>query len=366
MAELVNQILTFLTDLGYWGIMLGLMIEIIPSEIVLAYGGYLISIGKIPFVEAVVFGVIGGTIAQIFVYWIGRYGGRPFLRKYGKYILIHDKHIDMAEAWFKRYGTGVIFTARFIPVVRHAISVPAGIARMSLFRFTLYTALAIIPWSILFIYLGMKLGDNWREIDDKAGPYVHYFVWASVILTVLYLAYKLLGMKKKRREATGSFGAAGEKAVAHQLRFLGKEYRVFHRRLLEAGGDRQEIDHLVVGPNGVFHIETKHWAGRISFTDQGVERDQGRHAEDPTAQLYRHEYIVKELLRQHHMNGDVVGILCFSNRNGQVKGHSPAFHTVQLDRLVHFIRSYQPKHPLSDRHVRQIGEAVGAGSRSRR
>jgi membrane protein DedA with SNARE-associated domain len=193
----VDQILSFITGLGYWGIMLGLMIEVIPSEIVLAFAGYLVQRGDINFVEAVIFGTIGGTIAQIFVYWIGRYGGRPFLRKFGKYIFIKEKQIDQAEAWFNRYGTGVIFTARFIPVVRHAISVPAGMARMPLGKFTLYTTLAIIPWSIMFIYLGKTLGANYKDISHKAAPYIMPIVIVALVATALYLAYMLMKRKKK-------------------------------------------------------------------------------------------------------------------------------------------------------------------------
>src|SRR5690554_2694572 len=126
--EWVEAIFGLITEMGQWGIMWGLLIEVIPSEIVLSFGGYLVSQGTVTFGGAVVFGTIGGTMAQIFVYWIGRYGGRPFLEKYGKYFLIHKKQIDLSEQWFHRYGTGVIFTARFIPIVRHAISIPAGIA----------------------------------------------------------------------------------------------------------------------------------------------------------------------------------------------------------------------------------------------
>jgi membrane protein DedA with SNARE-associated domain len=194
---MVDQLLNFITELGYWGIMLGLMIEVIPSEIVLAYAGFLVQQGNINFVEAVIFGTIGGTIAQIFVYWVGRYGGRPFLRKYGKYLLIKEKQIDLSEKWFNKYGTGVIFTARFIPVVRHAISIPAGMARMPLGKFTLYTTLAIIPWSILFISLGKSLGANWHDINTKAAPYYLPFAGLTVGLTVLYFAYKLFTRKKK-------------------------------------------------------------------------------------------------------------------------------------------------------------------------
>lgn len=196
--ELVASALQFMEGLGVWGIMFGLMIEVIPSEIVLAFGGYLVSQGKVSFLGAVIFGTIGGVIAQIFVYWMGRYGGRPFLERYGKYILINKHHIDVAEQWFNRYGTGVIFTARFIPVVRHAISIPAGMARMSLTRFTILTTLAVIPWSIFFVYLGQAVGANWQQIDEIAAPYVKPFIFASILLTALYILYQYLKRNKAR------------------------------------------------------------------------------------------------------------------------------------------------------------------------
>lgn len=192
LGNLIHSILVFLEGLGYWGVMLGLMIEIISSEIVLAYAGYLVSSGNISFFGAVVFGTIGGVIAQLFIYWIGRYGGRPVLERYGKYIFIQKKHIDHAEAWFNRYGTGVIFTARFIPFVRHAISIPAGIAKMSHVRFITLTTLAIIPWSALFVCLGWKLGEKWENINEVAGPYVKYFAIIAVALAVFYFVVKKL------------------------------------------------------------------------------------------------------------------------------------------------------------------------------
>lgn len=91
------------------------MIEIIPSEIVLSYAGFLVADGKISFVGAVIAGTIGGTLAQIFLYWLGYYGGRPVVEKYGKYLLINKHHLDIAENWFKRYGAGVIFFGTFYP-----------------------------------------------------------------------------------------------------------------------------------------------------------------------------------------------------------------------------------------------------------
>ncbi|MEH7463691.1 DedA family protein [Bacillus thuringiensis] len=199
LANLIEQLLQFFISLGYFGIALGLMIEIIPSEIVLSYAGFLVAKGEINFVGAVIAGTIGGTLAQIFLYWLGYYGGRPVVEKYGKYILIKKKHLDVAEEWFNRYGAGVIFSARFIPIVRHAISIPAGLAKMSLKRFTVYSVLAIVPWSILFIYLGEKLGGNWRHIKEYAADYTHYFIIGAILFIAVYIGMKLLKKRKAGR-----------------------------------------------------------------------------------------------------------------------------------------------------------------------
>lgn len=190
MHEFVMSLLQWFGDLGYLGIALGLMIEIIPSEIVLAYGGFLESTGKITFVGAVIAGTIGGVLAQLFLYWLGYYGGRPVLEKYGKYLLIKKKHLDLSTEWFERYGTGVIFAARFVPVVRHAISIPAGIAKMSVWRFILLTTLAVIPWSIIFILLGSYLGENYDKIDEVAGPYTTPIGIGIAVIMILYFGIK--------------------------------------------------------------------------------------------------------------------------------------------------------------------------------
>ncbi|WP_347551958.1 DedA family protein [Pseudalkalibacillus hwajinpoensis] len=192
METFILQWLNWLLHLGYPGIALALMVEIIPSELVLAYGGYMVSTGTIQFFGAVVAGTIGGTIAQLFLYWLGRYGGRSFLERYGKYILISEKQLHVSERWFERNGVSIIFTARFIPVVRHAISIPAGVAKMSLIRFTIYTMLAMIPWSILFLYIGFKLGANWQQIHTAAKVYTvplttgaAFFLFSYCLLLVI-------------------------------------------------------------------------------------------------------------------------------------------------------------------------------------
>ncbi|QKE75736.1 DedA family protein [Arthrobacter citreus] len=172
------------------------MIEVIPSEIVLAYAGYLVAGGHINFVGAVVAGVIGGTIAQLFLYWLGYFGGRPIIEKYGKYILINKHHLDLAEKWFSKYGVGVVFTARFIPIVRHAISIPAGLAKMPIGKFSLYTVIAIIPWSILFVLIGEKLGKNWETAKEVLTPYTPMIAVIAAALLVVYFLIKKLVSKK--------------------------------------------------------------------------------------------------------------------------------------------------------------------------
>jgi membrane protein DedA with SNARE-associated domain len=195
-TSLVIESLQFLMSLGYFGIALGLMVEIIPSELVLAYAGYLVSEGEITFIGALIAGVIGGTLAQSFLYWLGYYGGRTFVLKYGKYILIREKHIQLAESWFQRYGGGVVFLARFIPVVRHAISIPAGLAKMPVTTFTFYTVLAMIPWSFFFVYVGHRLGSNWYQIKGHVTPYIPYVISVVGVLLLLYL---YMHMRKKKK-----------------------------------------------------------------------------------------------------------------------------------------------------------------------
>ncbi|USK37555.1 DedA family protein [Cytobacillus firmus] len=189
MEEIIAGIFELLSQLGYVGIALGLMVEVIPSEIVLSYGGFLVSTGNIHFIGALLAGIAGGTLAQLFLYWLGAYGGRPVLDKYGKYLLIQKKHLDASEKWFEKYGTGVIFTARFIPVIRHAISIPAGIAKMPLSVFTVYTLAAMVPWTVLFLLLGMELGDHWRDIKEYAKPFILPIIVIALVSGAIYLFY---------------------------------------------------------------------------------------------------------------------------------------------------------------------------------
>lgn len=195
--EWLSQILQWVESLGYWGIIIGLAIEVIPSEIVLGFAGYLVFKGDISFVIAVICGTIGAILQQWLLYAIGRYGGRPFLDKFGKYLHLKAKHLDMAESWFNKYGPFVVFTGRFVPVMRQAVSIPAGMARMNLWKFTWLTALASVPWSILFVWLGRSLGENWDTIDEKASAYVQPIILIALALLVGYFLFLYLRKRGK-------------------------------------------------------------------------------------------------------------------------------------------------------------------------
>lgn len=349
---LADQIFLWLKDLGYLGILIGLMIEIIPSEIVLAYGGFLVSKGTVTFAGVVLFGTIGGTLAQIFLYWIGKYGGRPFLEKYGKYLLIHQKHLALSEKWFQQYGTGIIFTARFVPVVRHAISIPAGIVHMPFWKFTLLTTLAVIPWSILFITLGKVLGENWHQIDAIAEHYALPITLIALITTLIYLFYQ----SRKQRKQHKSNGIWSDKRrnsrsrsrgniVAQQLRKIGENYRVFYHVYIQAGHSGQMFEHLVIGPQGVFHIYAIDEGKRLCIN-----------------QLYRHEYVLKHWLRQHQLQAPVTGVICLnqSERPGD-KGNS-VFPVLMPNQLLPYITSYLGQRTLTQQEVARIAALIKHGN----
>ncbi len=195
--EWLSQLLAWVESLGYWGIIIGLAIEVIPSEIVLGYVGYLVYQDIISFPVAVICGTIGAILQQWLLYAIGRFGGRPFVDKFGKYLHLKSKHIDLAEKWFEKYGPMIVFTGRFVPVMRQVVSIPAGMARMNLWKFTWLTVLASIPWSILFVWLGSSLGENWEKIDEKAAPYVQPVILIAIALLVVFFLVQYLRKRGK-------------------------------------------------------------------------------------------------------------------------------------------------------------------------
>ena len=194
--EVIKVITSFIAAMGYWGVGIGMAIESanipLPSEVILPFGGYLVSTGRLEFYRVVLAGTVGGTVGSALSYYLGLRGGRPFLIKYGRYFGFSIKHLEMADYWFARYGEATVFFTRLMPIIRTFISLPAGISSMSFKKFLVYTFLGSLPWSLLLVYIGLKLGQNWKAIE----PWFHRLD-VVVILGVLAVVYYFWRARKK-------------------------------------------------------------------------------------------------------------------------------------------------------------------------
>jgi len=144
-------------------------------------------------------GAVGNVIGSLIAYWVGAKGGRPFLKRYGKYLLISEHDIDTSERWFNKYGDSITFFSRLLPVVRTFISLPSGIARMNIWKFILYSFLGAFIWSTGLAYGGYVLGQNWDKIRNAMRP----FDIPIVVICVLLIAFFIWRRWRKRsREAS--------------------------------------------------------------------------------------------------------------------------------------------------------------------
>ena len=189
---------------GYLGVLIAMAIESamvpLPSELILPYAGFLVSdtsqlepLTSQPwnFWIAVVAATIGNTLGSLVAYGIGAYGGRPFLERFGKYLLIRPHEIELADAFFARHGAATVFIGRLLPIVRTFISFPAGVARMPLGRFITYSTAGAFLWSTLLVYAGTVLGANWVQIREALQPFDLAIAIAVVIMVVLFVWWRL-------------------------------------------------------------------------------------------------------------------------------------------------------------------------------
>lgn len=170
----------------------------IPSEVTMPFAGFLAGRGIINFWAAVLIGATGNLLGSLLAYYLGYYKGeewtREAIRKWGKFIFIKEKEYDHAKHWFVKYGHEIAFFSRLLPVVRTFISLPAGISRMGVKKFSFYTFLGSFIWSGILAYLGLKLGQNWQAIE----PYFRKFQIVIVILAVLLVGVYVYRKFKKR------------------------------------------------------------------------------------------------------------------------------------------------------------------------
>ena len=190
-ANLLGMVASFITlsisTLGLWGIGVMMAIESacipLPSEIIMPFSGYLVSQGRFTLWETAVAGALGCVVGSALAYAIGRYGGRSFIWRYGRYVLISHHDIELADRWFAHYGQGAIFLSRLLPVVRTFISLPAGIAKMRFDLFLVWTFLGSLPWCYALYYIGLKMGEHWETL----GAYFHRFDAAIGIILLIGL-----------------------------------------------------------------------------------------------------------------------------------------------------------------------------------
>ncbi len=218
MLAFIDQIvIPFLNSLygavGYLGVMVAMGIESamipLPSELILPYAGFLVSdpsqiepLTGQPwsFWIVVIVATLGNTTGSLVAYAIGAYGGRPFLERYGKYLLIRPHEIAAADQFFQKYGAATVFFGRLLPIVRTFISFPAGVTRMPLPRFIVFSTAGALPWSIALVWAGEQLGANWQDIRHMLQPFDLAIAVGVVILAALLLWWRLGMPGRPRRE----------------------------------------------------------------------------------------------------------------------------------------------------------------------
>lgn len=200
---LASFIIAAISMFGYAGVALMMAIESacipLPSEIIMPFSGYLVSTGEFTLWGVSLAGAVGCVLGSMVAYWIGYYGGRPMAEKYGKYVLVTNHDLDIADNFFKKYGNVAVFISRMLPVVRTFISLPAGIAKMNFWQFVVYTFLGSLPFCYLLAYIGMKMGENW----DTLGVYFHKFdivIGILILVGVVWFVKRHLNIKSKFKD----------------------------------------------------------------------------------------------------------------------------------------------------------------------
>ena len=166
-GEFVIQLISYY---GYFGMFLGMVLEaviiVIPSEAILATGGILAGRKIFTFFGAFITGLIGSVFCAIIIYLMGYIGGKPFIKKYGKYFFMKEEDLEKTDSWYQKYGLMAALIGRNFPIIRTLISLPIGFMRLSFPKFLIYTIIGSIPWTFVFVYVGYTLGNNWVILNE--------------------------------------------------------------------------------------------------------------------------------------------------------------------------------------------------------
>ncbi len=190
-------------QVGYVGVMIAMAIESacipLPSEIIMPMAGWMVYRGVFDFWLAAIAGTAGNALGSIIAYWVGSAGGRPLLLRYGRYVLITEHDMEIADRWFARYGERAVLFGRLMPVVRTFISFPAGVSRMHFGRFILFSTIGAFPWVVALAYAGKLMGDNWVLVRAVLHNF-DYPILAALLAGVAYYIYRHLRPSPRRTD----------------------------------------------------------------------------------------------------------------------------------------------------------------------
>ena len=199
---LVNAAVDVVDAMGLPGVFLLMVLESacipVPSEATMLFAGFNVSNGEYSLFAAVAVGSVGNLVGSWIAYWVGYAGRVDILEKHGKKLHIKKSHLEWADRWFERHGDATVFFARMLPIIRTFISLPAGVARMPFWRFSVLTLAGCVPWVLMLTFIGKQAGDNWEDWKDNL-HYVDYAVAAAIVVGVAYLLIRA----RRRRKAGG-------------------------------------------------------------------------------------------------------------------------------------------------------------------
>ncbi|MGC8604851.1 MAG: DedA family protein [Desulfomonilaceae bacterium] len=203
-AQLTIYFTYIIEHLGIWGaaflMALESMIAPVPSELVMPFVGFLAAEGKFVIPTAIIFTSVGSLVGSLISYFVGLWGGRPLVLKAGRYLFLNHEHLEWTERWFDKHGSWTIFISRFIPIVRHLISIPAGFGCMNLSHFCFFTIVGATMWNSFLLFCGYKLRQNWTLVER----YSHELdMLAGAIAVVAIAAWAVATRLKKKKLAEG-------------------------------------------------------------------------------------------------------------------------------------------------------------------
>jgi membrane protein DedA with SNARE-associated domain len=200
-GKLADWVTTVVGDLGLKGIFLLMTLESmcipIPSEPTMLFAGFNVDKGTYSFIAVVTVAVAANVLGSWIAYGVGRFGRIELIERHGKWLHIKPSHIEWADRWFAKYGDAAVFFSRMLPIIRTFISLPAGVARMPFWRFTLFTVLGCIPWMVALTFAGKQASSNWEDIQS----YLHYFDYLVAALIIAGAVYLVVRWRRGRGDA---------------------------------------------------------------------------------------------------------------------------------------------------------------------